>query len=212
MVKISYAICCCTENKELDKLLDHLYKYIDENDEVIIVVDQNNFNDEVIDICKKYEKQYSNFKWYWNSLNKNFAQHKNYLNECCNGDWIFNIDPDEIPNEFLIKNLKTIIQSNPDIEAYRIPRINIVENISDEYIKQMGWIKNEKGWINWPFDSQMRIYKNKEQIKWINPVHEQLIGYSQFANLPNEEEYSLLHIKSFERQVKQNEFYNKITQ
>ena len=68
---------------------------------------------------------------------------------------------------------------------------------------------DENGWVNFP-DWQMRIYRNKEEIYWIKPVHEQLKGYTKFANLPAEEKFALYHPKDIGRQEKQNAFYETI--
>ena len=56
----------------------------------------------------------------------------------------------------------------------------------------------------------MRLYKNSEHIYWIKPVHEQLKGYTKFANLPPEEKFALYHEKNIGRQERQNEFYDTI--
>jgi len=61
----------------------------------------------------------------------------------------------------------------------------------------------------WP-DYQSRIYRNDKSIRWINKVHEQIIGFKTFSRLPSYEELSLYHHKEIKRQEKQNEFYSKI--
>ena len=91
----------------------------------------------------------------------------------CSGDWIFQIDADEVPHETLIELLPEIILSNPDNEVIRVPRVNTVNGLTEEYIRQWGWNVDEKGWVNWP-DFQWRIYKNNTKIKWVNKVHEVL--------------------------------------
>ena len=53
-------------------------------------------------------------------------------------------------------------------------------------------------------------YQNKEEIYWIKPVHEQLKGYTKFANLPAEERFALYHPKDIGRQERQNAFYETI--
>jgi hypothetical protein len=68
---------------------------------------------------------------------------------------------------------------------------------------------NEKGWVNWA-DWQMRIYKNKSEIKWVNQVHEVLEGFRIHGMLPIEEEWALYHPKTIERQERQNEYYDKL--
>ena len=59
-------------------------------------------------------------------------------------------------------------------------------------------------------DYQWRIYRNDKSIRWKNKVHEVLDGYKQFAPLPDQDEFCLLHPKTIERQEKQNQFYNTI--
>jgi hypothetical protein len=68
---------------------------------------------------------------------------------------------------------------------------------------------NEHGYVNWP-DYQWRIYKNTKHIKWENRVHERLVGFNSLTNLPAKPEYALNHIKSIERQEKQNALYDTI--
>ena len=59
-------------------------------------------------------------------------------------------------------------------------------------------------------DPQMRIYRNNGEIKWKNKVHEVLTGYKTLANLPTDEVFCLIHDKTIDRQVKQNEYYNTL--
>ena len=69
---------------------------------------------------------------------------------------------------------------------------------------------NDKKWVNFP-DWQMRLDKNSEHIYWIKPVHEQLKGYTKFANLPAEEKFALYHAKDIGRQETQNKFYETMS-
>jgi hypothetical protein len=96
---------------------------------------------------------------------------------------------------------------NPDIELYAVPRINTVKGLTSEHINKWGWYINENGWINYP-DHQTRILKNIPEIKWINKVHERLVGAKEIVPLPGG--YDLIHPKTIERQEKQNNFYNTL--
>jgi hypothetical protein len=62
--------------------------------------------------------------------------------------------------------------------------------------------------INFP-DTQLRICKNLPEIKWKGNVHERLDGYKNLALLEGEE-WALLHPKSLEKQIKQNELYSTL--
>ena len=73
----------------------------------------------------------------------------------------------------------------------------------------MGWQVNENGWVNWP-DYQWRIYKNSDDIKWVNKVHEKLEGYKTLSHLPQDSEWCLLHHKTIEKQEKQNNYYEEL--
>ena len=141
--------------------------------------------------------------------NRHFANWKNILTKACKGDYIFQIDADELPNLTLIKNLPAILESNPDNEVYLVPRVNTVEGLTSEHINLWRWNVNDKGWVNWP-DYQWRIWKNKPEIKWKNKVHEVLSGHKSYAALPSQEELALYHPKDIERQEKQNNYYNTL--
>jgi glycosyltransferase involved in cell wall biosynthesis len=141
-------------------------------------------------------------------LHKDFAQFKNHLTQQCSGDYIFQIDADEIPNEYLIENLPTILESN-DFDVCMVPRVNTVEGLTETHIQKWGWRVNEHGWVNWP-DYQMRLYKNNPSIKWEGKVHEKITGFKTWTKFPEALEIALFHPKQIERQKKQNEFYETI--
>ena len=138
-----------------------------------------------------------------------FADWKNKLTEYCTGDYIFQIDADEMPHRYLLDNLPEILESNSDLEVLLVPRVNTVEGITQEHIQKWRWNIDEKGRVNWP-DYQWRIWKNKPEIKWKNKVHEVLDGFTTYASLPDNESYSLFHPKTIERQEKQNNLYSTL--
>ena len=209
-MKISYAITVCNEHKEIERLLTFLFEHKRREDQVVVQMDKDNVTKEVVDICERFEsKQASEYNLVQYSLDKNFAAYKNNLNTACAGNWIFQIDADEIPNEYLIEALPFILEANEDTEAFWVPRVNTVAGITEQHIAKWGWRVDDQGWVNFP-DWQMRIYQNKEEIFWIKPVHEQLKGYTKFANLPAEEKFALYHPKNIGRQESQNAFYDTI--
>ena len=210
MVKISYAITVCNEHKEINKLLTFLFEHKRKEDQVVVQMDKENATEKVWDVCERFEgKPAKEYKLCQFPLNKNFAAYKNNLNKQCDGDWIFQIDADEVPNTYLIEALPFILEANENTEAFWVPRVNTVAGITDEHIAKWGWRVDNKGWINWP-DYQWRIWKNKPEIKWRNKVHEILEGYNTFANLPALPELALYHPKTIERQIKQNAYYDTL--
>jgi hypothetical protein len=98
---------------------------------------------------------------------------------------------------------------NQGVDVLLVPRVNTVEGLTQEHIQKWGWVVDNQGWVNYP-DFQWRIYKNTPDIKWINKVHERLIGYKTISNLPQIEECSLYHPKTIERQEKQNNYYDTL--
>ena len=207
-MKITYAVTVCNEFIEIQRLVHHLLKNKRVHDDVVILYDSKNGNPDIETFLRSHSVN-GEFIWHKSEFEGHFANWKNKLNSYCTGDYIFQIDADEIPNEYLIQALPFILEANPDTEAYWIPRVNTVAGITENHIAKWGWRVSEDGWVNFP-DWQMRLYKNTENIYWIKPVHEQLKGYTKFANLPAEEKFALYHPKDIGRQEKQNEFYNTI--
>jgi hypothetical protein len=205
-MKISYAITVCNELEEISRLINFLYQYKRSGDEICVLLDKPKASKELLFELYKYEttKQIilkeSEFKGH-------FADWKNELMNICSGDYIFQIDADEIPNDNLIENLPAVLENNVDVIL--VPRVNTVQGITPQHIQAWGWKQNDKGWIQWP-DHQWRIYKNIPSIKWKNKLHEVLDGYETYSNLPEVEEYALYHPKTIERQEKQNNFYSKL--
>ena len=210
-MQISYAIPVCNEHVELEKLLSFLVKHIDENDEIVVQCDKGNTTPEVYKVLNSgiLTRVRTQVKIIEFSLNGHFSNFKNNLKEHCTGDWIFQIDADELPHESLITNLKSLLKLNTTTEMLLVPRVNTVDGLTQEHVNKWRWNINEKGWVNWP-DYQTRIIQNTPKIKWQNKVHEQIVGISTKGALPMEEEWCLYHPKNIKRQEAQNNFYDTI--
>tara|TARA_R110000803_G_scaffold21860_4_gene54665 strand:+ start:4107 stop:4736 length:630 start_codon:yes stop_codon:yes gene_type:complete len=209
-MKISYAITVCDEFLEIQRLLSLLLNNKRQQDEIVVLVDlsKNKPTSELLSYL--HELSFEDcITLIEDNFNRHFADWKNKLTKSCKGDYIFQIDADEIPNISLIENLPVILESNPDNEVYLVPRVNTVEGLTDEHIKIWRWNVNDKGWVNWP-DYQWRIWKNKPEIKWKNKVHEVLEGHKSYAALPSQEELALYHPKEISKQEKQNQYYNTL--
>ena len=207
-MKISYAITVCNEFVEIQKLVLFLLKHKRDKDEIVILYDYKNGDKGVEEFLRSHSVN-SEFIWHKGEFNHHFADWKNHLTDLCTGDFIFQIDADEIPNKQLIYSLPEILKGNPNNEVYLVPRVNTVKGLTNEHIQKWRWNVNERGWVNWP-DNQWRIWKKKDEIKWKNKVHEVLQGYKTYAALPPMEELALYHPKTIDRQVKQNEYYNTL--
>ena len=204
---ISYAITSHNETYELKQLLEFLMVWKNQDEDEVVILDDFSYQSH-LDMLQPYiDCEFVN-KFEQRELNKDFAAQKNYLNSLCTKDYIFQLDADEVPAETLIMNLKALINANPTVEMFWIPRINTVEGITEEHCKMYGYKLDEKGRINFP-DPQARLYKNLERIKWVKPVHEILTGAKVTTALPFEDEFCLLHTKTIEKQEQQNKFYNE---
>lgn len=206
-MKISYAITVCNEFVEIQRLVKFLLENKRKQDEIVILYDEGN-GDPLIEEFLRAKSINGEFNWHKGKFNQHFADWKNKLNSLCSGDFIFQIDADEVPNEILIHSLPEILESN-DFDICLVPRVNTVEGLTEAHIQKWGWRVNEHGWVNWP-DKQWRLYKNSKEIKWENKVHERLVGFKTYTTLPEVLEMALFHHKTIERQEKQNEFYEKI--
>ena len=207
-MKLTYAITVCNEFLEIQRLVAFLLKHKRHQDNIVILFDASN-GDPEIEMFLRAHSVNGEFSWHKDKFQGHFADWKNKLTSLCSGDYIFQIDADEMPCTPIIESLPFLLEQNPDVEVYLVPRVNTVEGMSQDHMQQWGWNVNSEGWVNWP-DYQWRIYKNVPTIKWKNKVHEQLTGFVQYANLPMEEDYSLYHPKTIERQIKQNEYYNTL--
>ena len=207
MVKLSYAITVCNELIEIQKLVSFLLNNKRLEDEIVIVFDSKNGSKDV----EKYLRAKSvnaEFIWHPFDFNGNFSELKNYTKKMCNGDFIFHLDADEIPHEILIEQLPEIIEIN-NVDLIWVPRVNTVEGITPQHIQTWGWQLNEKGWVNYP-DYQSRIFRNSPQVEWQNKVHERIVGIQNYSHLPPQEELSLYHPKTIQKQEKQNKFYEEL--
>jgi|TARA_B100000035_G_scaffold114797_1_gene97279 hypothetical protein len=208
-MKISYAITVCNEFVEIQNLVRFLLENKRLEDEIVILYDAKN-GDEGVEFYLRAKSVNSAFAWHSGEFNNHFANWKNKLTSLCSGDYIFQIDADEIPHEYLIKALPEIIEMNPENEVFMVPRVNTVTGLTKEHIDKWRWNVDEEDRVNWP-DYQWRIWKNKPEIKWKNKVHEVLEGFKTYAPLGALVELSLIHTKTIERQEKQNEYYDTLS-
>lgn len=222
-IKITYAITVCNE-LEVEAVIEQLIETTDFNSgeyELLIQFDSDKVTDAVLNLITKYSSEFDYCKVIGFALNGDFAAFKNNLIENANGEYIFQIDADETLSDQLSdpRILYSILQTNPTVELFNVPRINIVAGITQEYITEMGWNSVYRGFIaedalnektiNFP-DYQSRIFKRSSNIKWYGKIHERILGHKTETFLPATEDFSIEHVKSFERQVAQNTLYSEL--
>jgi len=207
MIRISYAITACNEHVELERLLDQLNEHIRPDDEIVVQLDST-ATKEVKVVAEKYNVvthyEYHRITY---SLNNDFAAFKNNLKDHCTREFIVFIDADEYFSEELILSLPELVNLNYNVDLFLVPRINTVEGLTQEHVNKWKWHVNQDGWVNYP-DHQTRIVKNTSKIKWVNKVHERLVGAERITTLP--EGYDLIHPKTIDKQEKQNNYYETL--
>ena len=207
-MKISFAITVCNELEEIKRLIPFLLEHKREQDEIVILFDEKNGSKEVLDFLLPFNIKPNVQTWRGLDWNNNFADWKNKLNSYCSGDFIFQIDADEMIDKYMVKNISVILEMNPNVDLIFVPRINTVSGITQEHIDKWGWRVDENNWINFP-DYQGRVYR--KNMSWYGRVHERIIGGENFSTLPMEEKaYCIQHHKSIDKQEKQNNLYTSI--
>lgn len=206
-MRISFGILTHNEGEYIEQLLQQLIRIKKEDDEIVIVDDYS--SDQLTKAILEEHQAEGNIKLYKRELNKDFASQKNFLNSKCSGDWIVNIDADELLSPDLESSLHDLIELNLVPDAIWVPRINIVQGLTAEHIAKWNWKVDVDGHINFP-DWQLRIYKNSPEIYWVGRVHEVLNGYKHYSFLPPEKNFCLIHEKMINRQEDQNNFYSNI--
>jgi glycosyltransferase involved in cell wall biosynthesis len=208
-MQISYGVTVSNEIVEIQNLIERLSINKRVEDEIVIQFDSSTATIPVVEYLNECVINAKIQKLVSFPLNGDFGQFKQHLNQNCSGDWIFQLDADEDLEATLIQNLHTILEENPEIDMFWLPRINIVNGVTPDDIQKWGWNISEQGWINYP-DVQGRLYRNKQGIYWAGKVHEKIQGYESYSIFPPEELYSIKHIKDIDRQRKQNDFYEQL--
>lgn len=228
---ISYAIPVCNEHEELERLLLQLRDFVDTEDEIVIQCDLGNTTPEVTAVIETYKDTFRcPVKRIDFALDADFSKFKNNLKANCSKEYVFQIDADETLGDGLLMHLPLLLKENADIDIFWLPRINIVQNLTEDYARQQNWRVDRIGFpvaknydhlvVNYP-DVQQRLMRNLPEIQWKNRVHEVISGYRSHLNLgamevsdhfaiEDVQNWCLIHIKTIERQRKQNEFYETL--
>jgi glycosyltransferase involved in cell wall biosynthesis len=211
---ISLAVCTHNEGEYIEQLLDLLVTVKQNNSSAfeIVVLDDYSTDPDTLRILTERAKDIDTFVR--RNLEGDFASHKNFLTDSCRGEWILNLDADELMDTDLLDALPELVAENPDVEAFWLPRVNTVEGMTPEHVAKWGWQLTthpnfDLPLVNFP-DYQLRLYKNTPTVRWMNRVHETLTGYSAYSMLPADPQYAILHHKKIDRQEQQNTFYETI--
>lgn len=206
-IRLTYGITVCNEAVELERLILFLLLHKEPHDQIVVLQDSTRPDDWVTDVLNRYHDKLT---YQSAQLDGDFATFKNNLLTMASGDYLFQIDADELPRESLLRSLKGVLREHPEVDCLAIPRINLVKGLTQEWIDAWQWQVDGQGRINYP-DYQLRVFKLNQLIRWKNKVHEELEGQQNCQYLPSDtDDFCLLHLKDIERQKRQNEFYQTL--
>lgn len=205
-MKISFAVTVCNELNEIKKLLPFLNEHVSEDDEIVVLFDEKNGDELVINYLNEFKNDKIKIRHYI-GFDNDFAKLKNTLTSYCDGDYIFQLDADEMLSPNLVRNIKNIISENLETDLFYLSRINTVEGITSEHINKWKWNLDSEGRINFP-DYQGRIYK--KNLQWYGKVHERIVDAKYYALLPTEKDFCIVHNKTINKQEKQNNLYDSL--
>ncbi len=99
-------------------------------------------------------------------LQGDFAAQRNYALSLCSAPWVFTLDADERLAPEIWERLREELTA-PRAAAYLLPRLTLYP---DERHFRVGYGL-------WP-DPQLRLFRREDHLRYVNPVHEVLTGFS----------------------------------
>jgi len=111
--------CMLTKNEEenIERCLENIKDYVDE----IVIVDGFS-EDKTVEIARKYTD-----KIYQKEFSGSFAVERNYSIEKSNGNWVFIVAPDELPEKSLLVKLRELTNQNK-YDAYSFLRKDVIRS------------------------------------------------------------------------------------
>lgn len=117
-MKLSVALAIHNEEKVIEKCLESIYELSHE----IIVVDGKS-TDQTVKLIKDFDKD-KKIHIFHEENPAMFHINKQKAIEKCTGDWILQLDADEIVPSELAREIELVIKDENAFEAYEIPRLN----------------------------------------------------------------------------------------
>lgn len=180
---VSFAITVSNEAQELDNLLHRLEQHIHPWDEIVVQADPHLITDAVREVIERHQTHINTYAEH--AVNYDFAQAKNHLNSLCKNEYIFQLDADELPQEWFLGHLHDMLHRYPYIDLFKVPRINLFR------LNERGDIGDRVAWPDW----QGRVYRNNKRIHWYRVLHERIKGHFIAVHLPKKDQYALVHLK-----------------
>ncbi|MEK7565914.1 MAG: glycosyltransferase family 2 protein [Patescibacteria group bacterium] len=169
-MKLSVTLAAYNEEKNIGRCLEAVRQLADE----IIIVDGES-TDKTVSIAKKYGAKIFSVP----NDPINFHKQKKLANNKASGDWILQLDADEVVTPELLIEIKKKIASNPVENGFWIPRANF---FLGRFLKKGG---------AYP-DYTLRLYRRGRGDLAAESVHEQAVVEGKVGYLKND----LLHFNN----------------
>lgn len=166
--KISVVLATYNEEANLESCLRSVKELADE-----IVIADGGSTDKTLDIARRFKA-----KIIQTNNPQIFHINKNKAIDAATGDWILQLDADEVVSEGLVEEIKDVIYSKPDVNGYWIPRRNFF----------LGRFLTKGG--QYP-DYTLRLYRRGKGRLPAKDVHEQAVVEGKVSYL----KCDLLHLR-----------------
>jgi len=171
----SVSLCMIVKNEEktLPRCLVSLKPIVDE----IVIVDTGS-SDKTREIARLFGARLTEFSW-----TGDFSAARNAGLECAAGDWILVMDADEVISPLDHEAFKQLL-STPDI-AWEITTRNYMVKVNIEKWQQNdGRYSLEEAAAGWTPSNKVRLFPNRVDIRFQNPIHEMVEPSLRFLGIP----------------------------
>lgn len=156
-MKISVAMIVLNEEKNILPCLKSL-TFADE----IIIIDGGS-EDKTRDLILNLQDP--RIKLFVNPWQGHFGVQRDTSFKYCTGSWIMRVDADEIVGRILRREIRSVlVDLDPSVQNVRIRQVNLHSD-RNHYAANLG------GFETWP-----RIFRNREDLRWVGRVHEFVNG------------------------------------
>lgn len=175
--KSTLSVCMIVKNEET-YLARSLRSIRDVADEIIVV--DTGSTDKTKDIATAFGAKLYDLPW-----TGDFSVARNYSIRQASADWILILDADEVISGKDGTTLQKLISKKAGtLSAYTIMTRNYVNNVS-----LIGWTRNggdypEEQGSGWVQSTKVRLFPNRKNVSFTDPIHESLEASLQKARIP----------------------------